>query len=311
MFLIPFKIAAGSIIQIFILGAIGYFLVRKGILGQSALGILGRLVIEVTLPLLIFARLIADFRFDLYPHWWIFPLLGIGIIFLGVLVSGLFLWLIGDKESKRQFLSLVMFQNSGYLPLPLMAAYLTIPDSSTMFIYIFLFLTGFNLLMWSIGVHLLNYHPQKRFELTSLFSPPVIAVLVGLLFVALNWARFLPAVLLSPMSMLGDSTLPLALLVVGGNLASFKIKHIQIKPMLSLILAKLVIMPLIGLWIAAQFQLGHLLGLLLVTQLAMPSATSLSVITSGFQKKDILISQGIFITHLVSIVTIPIFLSLV
>jgi len=44
--------------------------------------------------------------------------------------------------------------------------------------------------------------------------------------------------------------------------------------------------------------------------LAMPPATSLSVVTANYKKEDLLISQGIFIGHIVSIFTIPLFLSL-
>jgi predicted permease len=51
-----------------------------------------------------------------------------------------------------------------------------------------------------------------------------------------------------------------------------------------------------------------MIGLLLLVQLAMPSATSLSVIVSHYKKEDLLISQGIFFSHLASIITIPAFL---
>jgi len=42
----------------------------------------------------------------------------------------------------------------------------------------------------------------------------------------------------------------------------------------------------------------------------MPSATSLSVIARHYEKEDLLISQGIFFTHIFSVLSIPLFLSL-
>jgi len=45
-------------------------------------------------------------------------------------------------------------------------------------------------------------------------------------------------------------------------------------------------------------------------QLAVPPATSLSVIVRHYKKEDLLISQGIFFGHIVSLVTLPLFLSL-
>jgi len=45
-------------------------------------------------------------------------------------------------------------------------------------------------------------------------------------------------------------------------------------------------------------------------QLAMPSATSLSVIIRHYNKEDALISQGVFFSHIISLITIPLFLGL-
>jgi predicted permease len=52
------------------------------------------------------------------------------------------------------------------------------------------------------------------------------------------------------------------------------------------------------------------MGLLVLMQLAMPPATSLSVITRHYKKEDLLISQGVFFGHIASVITIAIFLSL-
>jgi len=56
--------------------------------------------------------------------------------------------------------------------------------------------------------------------------------------------------------------------------------------------------------------LPQLIGFLIVMQLAMPSATSLSVIVRHYKREDALISQGIFFSHIISLFTIPLFLSL-
>jgi predicted permease len=52
----------------------------------------------------------------------------------------------------------------------------------------------------------------------------------------------------------------------------------------------------------------RLISLLILIQLAMPSATTLSVLVSHYKKEDLLISQGIFFSHITSIITIPLFL---
>jgi predicted permease len=179
-----------------------------------------------------------------------------------------------------------------------------------MLIYLFLFLAGFNMVMFSLGVHMLTFHKNKKFELMSLFSPPVIATIFSLLFIYLGLNRVLAPMFTKTLFSIGECTLPLAMFVVGGNLAQMKIANIDRKPVFLMSLAKLIILPLIGLFVILRLNLPELIGLFIVIQLAMPSATLLSVINSHYNKEDLLISQGIFFSHILSLITIPLFLSL-
>ncbi|MCX5714222.1 MAG: AEC family transporter [Candidatus Omnitrophica bacterium] len=310
MFLESFKITGLAVAQIFLLGATGYFLVKSSVLGEDCLDTLSRLAMEVTLPALIFCQLIKEFRFDIYPNWWIFPLLSVVITLAALAVGYLFTGFIKGAQHKVQFLSLVTFQNSGYLPLVLIAALLPQVKADTMFIYLFLFLIGFNLLVFPLGVYILSFHENKRFPLGALFSPPVIASILGLVVVFFGVNRFFPEVVMKPLRMIGDCTLPLAMFVVGGSLAVVRLKHIDLKTMSLVILVKLVILPLLGLALVAKLQLPELIGLLIILELAVPPATTLSIITRNYKKDDLLISQGIFFGHIVSLFTLPIFLSL-
>ena len=310
MFLESFKITSLAVSQIFLLGAIGYFLVKKEILGLAGLNSLSRLVVEITLPILIFCQLVKDFSFNLYPDWWIFPLISIAITIFGLLAGFLFSSFLNGSQYRLQFLGSIAFQNSGYLPLALVAALLPKDKIDPMFIYLFLFLLGFNLVMWSLGVYMLTFTRAKRFELGSLFSPPVIATIFSLLFVFLGLNKFVPDAVLRPLRMVGDCTLPLAMFVVGGNLADIHLARLDKKAIFLISLAKLIILPLLGLALIIRFKLPDLMGLLILMQLAMPPATSLSIIIRHYHKEDLLISQAVFFGHLLSLITIPLFLSL-
>lgn len=311
MFLFSFRITLLAILEIFILGLIGFAIVKKRLLSYEGLDNLSRLVIFITLPLFIITRFIKDFSFSVYTNWWLFPLLGMIITALGFLVAVLFIRVTKTAEERRQFLSLVGFQNSGYLPLALVAALLSADESATMFIYIFLFLVGFNLLVWSLGPFILNYHKQTGFDFGRLFSPPVLATLVGLGLVFFGLDKSIPDFIFRPLKMVGDCTLPLAIFVIGGSLAEIEFKEkINKRAILSVVLAKLIVMPLIILVFLTRVEVAHLLGLLLLIQAAMPSATSLSLIMRQSQKKDYLINSSIFIGHVVSIFSVPVFLTL-
>lgn len=310
MFVESFKITGSAVIQIFLLGILGYFLTKKNILGEEGLNTISRLTLDITLPFLIFSQLIKDFSFNGYVNWWVFPLLSMAITILGLAVGFVFSWLIKGSQHKAQFLSLVGFQNSGYLPLALIAALLPPELAAPVFIYLFLFLFGFNLVMFSLGVYILAHSKEKKFELVSLFSPPVIACVLGLAGVYLGLPKVMPEMVLNPLRMIGDCTLPLAMIVVGGNLASVHLKHIDIKAMIYLVLAKLVVLPLIGLWFVTAYHLPHMVALLIILQLAAPPATTLTVIARHYKKEDLLISQGIFFGHILSLISIPVFLSI-
>ncbi len=310
MFFQSFKITGLAVAQIFLLAALGYFLIKKNILGNEGMDALSRLVIEITLPIMIFCQLIKDFNFTAYSNWWVFPLISIAITIAGLIVGSVFIGFIRGGQHKLQFLSLIAFQNSGYLTLALVAALVPPEKLNSMFIYIFLFLLGFNLVMFSLGVYILSFARAKKFEWASLFSPPVIATLVSLILIFFGLNKFLPDALLKPLRMVGDCTVPLAMVVVGGNLASIHLGHIDKKAIALMILAKLIILPLLGLWLVIKFKFPELVGLLIILQLAVPSATNLSVIIRHYKKEDLLISQGIFLSHIVSLVTLPLFLSL-
>jgi len=310
MFLEQFKITGLAMAQIFFLGGLGYILVKKKILSQEGLDALSRLVIQIIFPALILTQMLKNFSFNLYPNWWIFPLISLAITVAGLIVGWGLLKLSALKTDRLQFLSLVAFQNSGYLPLAIAAAIFTGQQANDIFIFIFLFLLGFDLVAWSLGIYMLTYEKQAKFKLYSLFSAPVIANLTSLALIALGINKFIPSTLFKPLTMVGNCTLPLAMLVVGGNVALVQLKNIDKKITFIFLLGKLIILPILGILIVLKLALPPLLGFLIVMQLAMPSATSLSVIIRRFNKPDALISQGVFFSHVIGLFTIPIFLSL-
>ena len=183
-------------------------------------------------------------------------------------------------------------------------------EMNNIFIYIFLFLLGFDLVAWSLGIYMLTYDKEAKFKLRHIFSPPVITNLSTLALIALGLNKFIPATVFKPMQMVGNCTLPLALIVVGGNIALVRLKNIDKKAVFFFLLGKLIILPALGMWLVLKLNLPQLFGFLIVMQLAMPSATSLSVIIRRYNREDALISQGVFFSHVIGLITIPLFLGI-
>lgn len=305
-----FNSVSQVMLQIFLLGLVGFVLVRKKILLSEAVTGLSSFLIGVAFPALIFWQLVTKFSFSLYPDWWIFPLASFIITGLGLSIGFLFSLSVKDTQLKREFVSLAGFQNAGYLPLTLLAWIAPEEYRDILLIYLFLFLLGFNLVIWSWGVYFLS-HKLKTFSLAGLFSPPVIAILLGFTFVSLRLNAFMPKFILQPIELLGNCSFPLAVVVLGAILAELcGQKPFEKKIISNLILAKLIVLPILGLVFLSFFRLPYLLGFLIIVELAVPSANSLAVIARKYSEEEKIISQGIFVSHLASLVTLPVFLAL-
>lgn len=297
-----------AIFQVFLMGAAGYFLVKKNIIDDRGLDLLSKLVISLFLPFFTFNQLIQRFNFEAYPHWWIFPVMSFGITLTGFLVGRLMLFCLRGTSSGKEFVSLVAFQNSGYLPLLLVATMFSPNEAQELFISIILFLIGFDLVFWSFGVWFLTKQKVKKFELVNFLASPLGAILLSLLLISLGAQKFIPQTFLKPVKMFGDCALPLAMMVVGGNLAQIKITDGNRKDVFWVILAKLIILPSLALVFTVGLHIKGFIGFLIVLEAAVPSATSLSVVSRYYKIEDKLINQGIFFTYMASLVTIPVFL---
>jgi len=307
-----FKVTAFAMLQIFVLGFSGYFLTKKKVISLVNLKLLTKLVINLFFPCYVFVKLINNFSFKAYPKWWIFPLISLFVSVLGFLVANLFVNI--DKtldKFKREFISLVTFQNGGYLPLILVVLLLPPGRKEQMLIYIFLFLLGFNTIMWSLGVFYLTQEKNSKLRFSSMFSPPVIAIIGALLVIAVGLNRVIPNLLIGSFNMIGNCALPLAIITVGANLALIdKSGKNNFRNISQVVLAKLVFIPLLFLGLIFLIKPSYEIALLLLLQGVAPSAVSLSMILRYYNKKDNIISLGIFWTHLVCLFTIPVFLVL-
>ena len=305
-----FSTTFGAILQLVVIGVLGFLLVRRRVISEPGLNMIGGLVVKIFLPLLIFTEIARRFDVRLFPDWWIFPLLSVVVSAAGLGAGYLVLRCDNGIKHPNEFLSLTTFQNSGYLPLPLVAALLPRTQADIMFIYIFLFLLGFNMTIFSFGTYLLDPSPNRRFDARKMFNPPVLATLTALLVAFAGAGRFMPEVLMRPGELLGRCAIPLSILVVGGNLALMKVEKGAFRPIAYALLIKLLFLPLLFLCAIVVLRPPPMMAFLLILQAAMPSAVLLSVVCRSQECGDKLVSPAIFYGHLASIVTIPLMLSL-
>ncbi len=304
-----FQTILAAPLRMFFLGAVGYFFVKRGMVGEPVLNTLNDLLVCLFFPCLVFYDFFTKFSFGIYTDWWIFPLLGIALSLAGLLVGKAFSPLLQKKEKKNQFLLLCAFQNSGYIPLLIVEAIFKPEDAASMYMYIFLFLVGFNFLIWSLGAKLISEEDRALISLKDFYNPPILATVISLVIIFLGLHRLIPEVVMGSLDAFGRCMMPLAIFVVGGSLALIKIREKEyLGDVFLAVLTKLIIFPALVLFIMFFLKIKSMLGLLLIIQAAAPSAVTLNVIAKYYRKDETFINQAILYSHVLGLVTFPFFL---
>ncbi len=300
-----------TVVKLSLIAGFGFILYRKGVVDRRVLRFLTFFVINFTIPCLFFSQLIIDREVVLSHSIWIF--LGLSLaIFLGGLILGILISLGRKKPLRREFLSVVSFQNSGYLPMNI--AYFFFPESlrSEFLIYIFLYLLGYNILMWSAGSFFIFKRKGEGFNFKSLLNPPVLGTLIALVFVYTRTAGFIPAVIVDPIKMIGQTSFVLSMLILGCWLARVELKDTRKKwfILLEASFVKLIVLPFLVFLLVLRYELFSLLGFFIILEASMPSAASLPIVADMRGGDGGFASQCVFITHLISMATVPLWLGL-
>ncbi|QEN09489.1 hypothetical protein EXM22_16425 [Oceanispirochaeta crateris] len=216
-----------SLIQIFLLGSIGFILRRHAHWNKDVFSSISLLLVKVTLPAMFITRMSSLNRSDLISGAF-FPLYTFIVIGLSFLLSLFFARVFRiPKSSRKVYLALSSFGNAGYIPLALVDILMvTIPGfkeyfgSSLPYLYIGSFLLTYSPLLWSLGNSLVTGSTEKiRFK--QFLTPPVLGILIGFTLCLLGSGPLINNYSLpfhyihGGLKTLGSVTSPLILLVLG------------------------------------------------------------------------------------------------
>lgn len=269
---------------------------------------LARIVIDVTLPFLIFSTF-ANMDYD--PK-----LLRNGVIVFILAFSNLFvLYWIGKLSAKLLKLSIAketvhslhtMLGNIVFLGFPLLDA--LFPNGLGVF-YAAVYQLASNSVTFTFGVYKLSSGTQKG-GWKSLINPNTIGLFFGA--IVLVSGIHLPSVVRVSFESLGKCTSPLSMVYIGAMLASMNIrKAILQKSIYFLSFNKLLLAPVIlG---AVYIFILNLIGVeiskvaffVIMLQAAMPCQTIVVVLTHRYNGDHQLAGANLFVTTLLSILTLP------
>jgi hypothetical protein len=313
---VSMSVTAAAIASIFLMGLAGFASVKRGLLSHNGLTEVSRLLVDFILP----AAFVHSMYTQFLPEK--LPFLGWAAgaqVFLFVSGAGLTLlasMLLKVKSHPGTVAALGSLQNNVYLPLPICIALLDRESAEQAQFFIGCFVLFFSPLLWSLGVVMLTWtttgrQPLRAYLLKTL-NPPFLGALAGLALKALSLGTGIavPATLLNVAKLMGDATVPLAMIVLGGLLAEAKWStHFEFKAVAAISIVKLGIVPLLALLILRNFRVPDaVFGFVFLLQATMPPATNISIVARRFGGNSNLVAVATFCTYMISLVTIPLWL---
>jgi malate permease and related proteins len=294
----------------FALIALGFLLRRRNTIGTAGIKDLIRLIIDVLMPALTFtstALLLTPQTAGL-DRGIAGPLLGMPLLAFAICLAGAGLgWLLlpmaGLKgERGLTFIFLIGFANSSFLPIPLSYAV----SGELGVLYVMLYLAGWMLLFWTLGMYMIRGKPEYKF----LLHPQMLAMYLG---TALGLSgTHVPDILTEVLKMIGASGIPLALLCVGAVMAEQGVDlRKDWRPVSVMVAGKMLILPGLVLALVKWGGLGAPLGPHAVLQAAMPCMAQAALYVVRFGGDIRLAGAASFATTLVAALTVPFFMGLI
>ena len=286
--------------------AVGFVAGKRKVMTEQCNHCLSTLINKVTMPCMVLQAAVSSERTLENRE----VLLLTGLYFLAfaltIVLAKLFrLALHAQTGDGGVYEMLMIFPNGSFIGIPVG---LTIFGSAAVF-GISLLNLPFFVVLYCYGVSLIQGVPLRSVNLKQIFSPLMLASMLGLALYLGNVK--LPAVALECMQTIGQFTTPGAIMLIGATLAGAPLKGAARNWRLYLVaLGKLVVVP-----VAVRLVLGLfvknpvLLGLVTLTS-AMPTASFVSLFAAEYEKDATLAAEGVFLTTVLSVVTIPLMVML-
>ena len=307
MFFANMGIAAGQVLILYLLVAVGFITDKTKIFGQETARASNNLLFYVTTPSVI-VKSFLSMQFDVstaasfgYAFLGCSATLLIGILIATPLFRGT-----GDKRPVFRYA--VSYGNMGYMALPLCEALL---GAEGVF-YCSAGVVAFNIISFTHGVRLMTKDGAHKepFRLRRLvLNPGVISVLIGLPLFLLGVQ--LPAIPQKALDYVTCLNTPLAMIFLGTYIANTNLKSLfKEKNAFLVALLKLIVLPLIMYGI---FRLVGVTGTLLTALMisaSTPSANNTVMFSAKYGKDTGLASQIVAMSSLLSVFTIPAMIAL-
>jgi hypothetical protein len=295
-------------LTLFALVVVGFIAGKLGYLGGDFDRQLSRLVINITCPALILSSAMTG---TLPDRRYILPLLLISVLTYLVLTAAGFLlprYLTKDRSHQGPIGFALIFGNVGFMGYPVVAS---IFGHEAVFYAAVLNVVN-TFAVFTIGTMLITgaSSDRERFEKKVLYSTPMLAAYLTMAIVALRIDN-IPTAVSQPLTMLGNITVPAALLIIGSSMSQLSLRTmLGNQTVYATTLLRLAILPVGIHFLMKLMGFAPLVVNINTLVIAMPVATYGTILCLKYGKDTTMITEVTFVTTLASVITIPILVTL-
>ncbi|UPS44221.1 AEC family transporter [Prevotella sp. E15-22] len=289
---------------LFVIVIVGYMAGKLGYMGGDFDRKLSSLVLNWTCPALILSSAMTG---ELPDRRFILPLLAISVVTY-VVLTGVAFWLprflTKRKEDEGVVGFAMMFGNVGFMGYPVVAS---IFGHEAVFYAAVLNVVN-TFAVFTVGTVLVTGKTEvegPRFQKKVLYGSPMLSAYLTMLIVALQIEN-IPAFISQPLTMIGNITVPAALLIIGSSMSQLPLKALMGNTTVYVTtVMRLAVVPI------AMYFLCMLLGFdpyvvnINTVVIAMPVATYGTILCLKYGRDTSLMAEVTFITTLLSMITIP------
>jgi len=296
-------------ITLFVIVVVGYAAGKTGYMGGDFDRKLSSLVINWTCPALILSSSMTG---ELPDRQYILPLLGISVLTYVVLTA--LAWgfsrLLTKNEEHRGILSFAMvFGNVGFMGYPVVAS---IFGHQAVFYAAVLNVVN-TFAVFTIGTMMITGgegSDRERFNKKVLYSTPMLSAYLSMLIVAFGIDN-IPGYVSQPLTMIGNITVPAALLIIGSSMSQLPLRALMGTPVVyAATFLRLALLPLGVHFLCRTLGFDPFVTNINTVVIAMPVATYGTILCLKYGRDTTLIAELTFITTLLSMLTIPLLVML-
>ncbi len=297
-----------QMLVLFLIMIIGYGICKGKLLGDEFWCQFSKLILNICVPATILASAMNLSGAVALREIWILLLLSTGLHGILLLLSLAVPRLLRVRQDQAGiYRYMTVFSNVTFMGFPVISA---VFGADAIF-YASIFNIPFHILSYSVGIYLIRNSAEKQSDklphlpFWRVLLHPAILASVAALPITLLRIPF-PDFIVSTAGLLGQITTPGPMLIIGGALAAIPLRHAFTKWRLyPFIVFRLILFPLLlCLLLRPLLGNGLILGITIIMA-SMPFAANITMLCNEYGGDEKLASIGVFLSTLLSVVTIP------